>query len=262
MENFRQKEPIQAGITYVHHSSFILELGKKTFLFDYPGEEHLPPGAAGVVQRHIAGSDLFVFVSHSHDDHFNRDLIRIVEPAGSARFVVSDDVPDMFPEAVPEDALIVEPDETYRLEDMTIETLMANDLGVAFLIEVGGVVVYFGADLAEWIWPDMEEAAVRFTENFFQEAIDRVNARGVHIAFHNVDKRLENLGGGMKFLDRVRPAVFVPMHGFGDTAWYADLTYPCHRGQTQIFTYRNPGDAQAFALSAKTTEHRGSRRKP
>jgi hypothetical protein len=71
----------------------------------------------------------------------------------------------------------------------------------------------------------------------------------VHIAFHNVDKRLENLGGGMKFLDQVRPAVFVPMHGFGDTAWYADLPYPCDRRRTQVFIYRNPGDGQAFALA-------------
>jgi len=252
---------MRADIVYVHHSCFILKLAEKTFLFDYPGDAHLPPAAADVIQRHIAGSDLFVFISHSHDDHFNPNLIQIVKPAACARFVVSDDVPDMYPEAVPEDALVVEPDETYRRGDIAVETLMANDLGVAFLIEIEGIVVYFGADLAEWIWPDMEEAAVRFTETFFQEAIDRVRARNVHIAFHNVDKRLDNLGGGLKFLERVRPRVFVPMHGFGDTAWYGDLVYPCDRRRTQIFIYRNPGDLQVFSLEAKTSEHRGARRK-
>ena len=241
---------MEARITYIHHSSFLLELSEKTVLFDYPEDAHLPDGAAAVLRRGIAGKDLFVFVSHGHDDHFNKDLVRIAAPAASARFVVSDDVPELFPEAVPEDALIVEPDETYRLADMTVETLMANDLGVAFIIDIGGVVVYFGADLAAWIWPAMEDSAVRFTEAFFQEAIDRVAARGVHIGFHNVDKRLANLGGGMAFLHRVQPAVFVPMHGFVDTAWYATLDYPCDSRRTRIFTYRNPGDAGVFALDA------------
>lgn len=248
MGNVQKKGTVPASITYIHHSSFILELGGKTFLFDYPGDEHLPPGTEALVRGRIAGSDLFVFISHSHDDHFNPDLIRIVEPAASARFVVSDDVPDMFPDAVPEDALVVEPDETYQVEGMTVETLMANDLGVAFLIGVGGIVVYFGADLAEWIWPEMEEAAVRFTETFFQEAVDRVKARHVHIAFHNMDKRLDNLGGGMRFLQKVRPAVFVPMHAFGDTAWYGGLDYPIDPSRTRIFDYRSPGDSIRFEL--------------
>lgn len=242
---------MQAEITYVHHSCFVLEINKRFFLFDYPEDTHLPAGAADVVRQKVSRKDLFVFVSHGHDDHFHKELTSVVAPAATARFVVSDDVPDMFPESVPADALVVEPDEEYRFEGMTIETLMANDLGVAFIIETDGVVVYFGADLAEWIWPEMAPAAVRFTEKYFQEAVDRVKARGVDIAFHNVDRRLENLGGGLKFAARVQPPVFVPMHGFGETAWYADLDYGCDPAATRVFLYRRPGDALDVRLDPR-----------
>jgi L-ascorbate metabolism protein UlaG (beta-lactamase superfamily) len=239
---------MQATVTYVHHSSFVLEIGNRLFLFDYPEAVHLPAGAADVVGKKIAGKEIFVFVSHGHEDHFHKNLARVVAPAQKARFVVSDDVPDMFPESVPGDALIVEPDESYNFSGLSIETLMANDLGVAFLIETDGIGVYFGGDLAEWIWPEMEETAVRFTETYFQEAIDRVRGRNIHIAFHNVDRRLANLGGGMKFLRQVRPPVFVPMHGFGDTAWYRELDYPCDPDRTRVFRYRRPGDEMRLAL--------------
>lgn len=238
-----------ATVTYIHHSSFVLELAEKTFLFDYPADHHLPGAAAEVLQGKIQGSDLFVFVSHSHDDHFNKSLARIAAPAASVRLVCSDDVFDLYPESVPKDALIVEPDESYPLAaDLSVDTLLANDLGVAFIIQVAGIRVYFGGDLAEWVWPDMSDDEVRFTEKFFQKAIDRVNARPVHIAFQNVDKRLDNLAGGMKFLSQVQPQVFVPMHAFGDAAWYADLDYPCDTAQTRVFMYRNPGDSQVFEL--------------
>jgi len=245
-----REEPMKAAITYVHHSCFVLELGEKTFLFDYPEDAHLPEGAADAAARAVSGKDLTVFISHGHDDHFGKNLADVVSPAAQARFVVSDDVPDMFPDAVPEDALVVEPDETYRFAGMGIETLMANDLGVAFVIETGGVGVYFGGDLAEWIWPDMEAAAVRFTENYFQAAIDKVKASGVHIVFQNVDRRMENLGGGLKLLRQVCPPVFVPMHSFGDTAGYAGLDFDCDPRRTRIFLYRKPGDTMAFECGA------------
>jgi L-ascorbate metabolism protein UlaG (beta-lactamase superfamily) len=239
---------MQAGITYIHHSAFILTLERKTFLFDYPEEQHLPPGAAEAVRSRIAGTDLYVFVSHGHADHFNSDLGRVVAPASQACFIISDDVAEMFPEAVPAGALIVEPDGQYRLRGMSIETLMSNDLGVGFIIVTDGISVYYGGDLAEWIWPEMAPAAVRFTETYFQEVLDKIKQRRIHIAFSNLDKRLPNLAGGLKLLQQVKPAVFVPMHAFGDTAWYAELEYGCDPAVTRIFGYRKTGDAMIFEL--------------
>jgi L-ascorbate metabolism protein UlaG (beta-lactamase superfamily) len=148
----------------------------------------------------------------------------------------------MFPDAMPAGALIVEPDEEYPFRGMTIRTLMANDLGVAFIIETDGILVYFGGDLAEWVWPGMTPAAVRFTEDYFQQVLDKLKERPIHIAFSNVDKRLDNLGGGIKLLRQVRPAVFVPMHTFGDTDWTAELEADFAGAAIRIFRYRNSGD--------------------
>ncbi|MGD8367546.1 MAG: hypothetical protein PVG78_07890 [Desulfobacterales bacterium] len=59
---------------------------------------------------------------------------------------------------------------------------------------------------------------------------------------------LPDLGGGMKLLCPVRPAAFVPVHGFGDTAIYAHLDSPCDPDRTRIFHCRQPGDQMRFAL--------------
>lgn len=239
---------MRVTVTYVHHNCFILALASKTLLFDYPEDAHLPAGAAELVRGKIAAGELYVFISHGHEDHFNKALQAMAASAARSRFIVSDDVPDMFPEAVPADALIVEPDETYSLPGMTIETLMANDLGVAFIIEFDGLSVYFGGDLAEWIWPEMTPAAVRFTENYFQETLDTLKQRRIHLAFSNVDPRLENLGGGIKLLNQVRPAVFVPMHAFGNTAGYQDLQFNEDRRMSRVFRYRRTGDTAVFEI--------------
>jgi glyoxylase-like metal-dependent hydrolase (beta-lactamase superfamily II) len=238
------------GITYVYHSCFIVDLGRKFLLFDYPADAHLPDGAAELVRRKIAGSELYVFISHGHDDHCNHDMDRVTAPAERCRFIVSDDVPDLFPEAVPPGASIVEPDETYAIHGMTIQTRMANDLGVAFIIDIDGLVIYFGGDLAEWIWPDMAPKAVQFTENYFQQMLDTLKQRRLHLAFANVDQRLENLGGGIKLLQEVQPDVFVPMHSFGDTAWYGKLGFDELRGASRVFLYRNTGDTMSFRVDA------------
>ncbi len=135
----------------------------RAFLFDYPGDAHLPDGGEAMVQEAVAGTDLAVFISHSHEDHLNNDLVTMASTADSVRYVLSDDVEDMRPETIPSGAevLIVEPDERYEFGGMTVETLLSNDLGVAFMVEDGDFRFYFGGDLAKWVWPSASEKSRR-----------------------------------------------------------------------------------------------------
>lgn len=240
---------MKINLTYIHHSSFVLQTGRRAFLFDYPGDAHLPDDAGDILRRAVAGTDLAVFVSHGHDDHFNDDLEAATSAAESVVYVLSDDIEEMRPAAIPAgEVLIVEPDETYTFHGMTIETLLSNDLGVAFLVTDGDFRFYFGGDLAKWIWKSASASEATFTSKFFREAMERVHAFEPHVAFSNVDKRLENFAGGAEAYRETGARVFVPMHTFGDTAWLGDFRDSLGQDGAELFLYTAPGDSADFSF--------------
>jgi L-ascorbate metabolism protein UlaG (beta-lactamase superfamily) len=241
---------MQIDITYIYHNCFILRTPGRAFLFDYPNDSHLPEGAEALVREAVMDRDLAVFISHSHEDHLNDDIVCITESAASVRYILSDDVEDMRPQAIPEgkDVLIVEPDETYEFGGLSIETLMSNDLGVAFLVEDGDFRFYFGGDLAKWIWKTATAKENEFTSSFFRAAMERVREFQPHVAFSNVDKRLENLAGGVEAYRQTGAKVFVPMHAFGDTSWLPDFRQTVGEVFTRLFIYAEPGDRTDFVI--------------
>jgi L-ascorbate metabolism protein UlaG (beta-lactamase superfamily) len=237
-------------ITYIHHSAFVLRTDRRAYLFDYPKEEHLPQGADDLVRRTVAGTDLAVFISHGHADHLNGDLASVTGSAAKVRYVLSDDVEELRPEAVPANGrvLTVEPDETYGFGGLVVETLASNDLGVAFLVEDGCFRFYYGGDLAEWIWPGSSPAEAEFTAEFFKTAMERVRDFKPLVAFANTDPRLDNLAGGEAACRIIGAPVFVPMHTFGDTAVPAGLARLVEGGASHIFQYAAMGDSESFSF--------------
>ena len=242
---------MNATITYIRHNCFLLEYGLRTFLFDYPAPNHLPAAAAAVVESRIQGKDLIIMISHSHEDHFDPDIMAATSGAASRRFVVSDDVPDMFPDALPDDpatTCVMEPEERREFAGLVIETLESNDLGVAYLVTDGPVTFYFGGDLANWNWETLPPVALQAAEDFFQEALERLKSRDIAVAFSNVDRRLKSLAGGIEFVKTVRPRLFVPMHAFGDASWLKNSKQVLETEGVTVFFYENPGDSIKIEL--------------
>ncbi|MBU1247753.1 MAG: MBL fold metallo-hydrolase [Proteobacteria bacterium] len=235
-------------LTYIHHNCFVLECSQRAFLFDYPGPAHLVEGAEAAMTRAISGKSLFIFSSHSHADHFHPDMQELCSPAARTWFVLSDDILDMFPEAVPRGSLIVEPEESYEFMGLTIDTLMSNDLGVAFLIRLGDLIIYYGGDLANWNWDSDPVKQRRFTQNFFSAALRRISTHAVDVAFSNADKRLRSQCGAEEFVRTIRPKVFVPMHTFGHLDWLEGLIAPTEESGSKLFTYAKPGDTVEFEV--------------
>ncbi|EGB16363.1 hypothetical protein DND132_3160 [Pseudodesulfovibrio mercurii] len=241
---------MQCTITYIHHSAFLLRTDRRTCLFDYPENEHLPDGADDLVRKAVAGTDLTVFISHGHADHCNGDLASVTGTARQVRYVLSDDVADLRPEAVPDNGqvLLVEPDETYGFGGMLVGTTMSNDLGVAFLVEDRCFRFYYGGDLAEWIWPGAAPAETEFTRTFFRTAMERVRDFKPQVAFANVDPRLDNLAGGVEACRIIGAPVFVPMHAFGETSVLDGFTRTVEPGPSAVFRYARMGDSESFSF--------------
>ncbi len=239
------------SVVSIHHDCFILEFAKRTVLFDYPAPEHLPPEAAAAARTLLRGKDVLAMISHSHPDHFDPAIGDALAETASARFVVSDDVVDMFPDALPDDPgrlCVMEPDQEARFAGLRIRTLESDDLGVAYMAEGDGLRFHFGGDLALWDWEGLPGAARAVARSRYETALSAIAAFKPDLAFANADPRLASLAGGPLFLATVKPRVFVPMHAFGKPGDIlrekARLTIP----ETETFFYAAPGDHMEFTL--------------
>lgn len=240
---------MQVRLTHIFHNCFVLEADKTCYVFDIPAERFRSKKAQAALQESIAGRDVFAFFSHSHLDHFAPDFREICSVAGSLQAIISDDIEEMYPDIDFGDALIVEPDEKYEISGIEIETMMSNDLGVAFLFRTPqGLKVYNGGDLACWDWETASQNELTFTRSFFAAAVEKVGAYGVHVAFSNVDRRLESLAGGPQLAQAVQPQLFIPTHALGRTQWLKGIHERLGIHDGSCFEYRRTGDMEVYDI--------------
>ena len=232
-----------ARIVYIHHDCFFLLTDATALLFDYPSPPYLPAAAATVAASVMAGRRLAVFASHSHDDHFTPDIVRATAPADTMRLIVADDVADLYGDVLPPDTVAMKPGDMRVVEGMRVEALESNDQGVAYRIELDGLSIYFGGDLALWDWPGGSPAATRAVGMSWRRTLRRLKARPVDVAFSNMDPRLpESLSGAPDFVKTVAPRIFVPMHLDGHVEYLERHADRLAGPKTTVFRYTAPGD--------------------
>ncbi|BBD06750.1 MBL fold metallo-hydrolase [Desulfovibrio ferrophilus] len=239
-------------VTYVYHNCFCVTLDNRALVFDFPDQEHRNAEAADVVSKTLTGREASIFFSHSHADHCSAEIIDIASrSAASTTYFLSYDVPDMIPELDLPGAIVVEPGDDpaggvpgdiYSAGELTVSALESNDLGVAFFIRVEGLRLYYGGDLAEWVWPEADETGNAHTRAFFGRSLDAVRAFEPDLAFTDCDLRLPNLAGFERFARTVRPKVLVPTHDFGNPTGVASAASGIDMPETRLMTYSRTGD--------------------
>jgi len=70
-------------ITYIHHSSFSVELDNTILLFDY---------FKGNLPSFDKNKKLYVFSSHSHHDHFDESIFNIEKTHPNVEYILSNDI--------------------------------------------------------------------------------------------------------------------------------------------------------------------------
>ena len=197
------------------HSGFTAAAGNSFLVFDYftgPLPE-IPVREEGEAGR------TFVFVSHSHPDHFNPEIFRLRERDPSVTFILSSDIYRDIPEKHGvHDAVFVGPDETIEPDPkVRIRTLRSTDAGVAFLVKAGGRNIYHAGDLNLWLWDGMTEPEAYAMTAAFRDAVGKLRPYSIDLAFIPLDTRqgiysFLGLDYCMRTL-KIRNAV--PMHFFG-----------------------------------------------
>lgn len=195
-------------ITFLKHSSYFVELESHCLLFDwYEGE--VPE----------TEKPLFVFVSHGHGDHFSPRVFDLHREGRETVFLLSGDISrELVPQDLEGRVLSVSPHQTYETGGVKAATLESTDLGVAFLIECEGKLIYHAGDLNCWVW----DGAPRFQNDLmkaqYRRELELLSGKEIDVAFVPLDPRQEaDFDLGMALFFQAAGARYVfPMHMWED----------------------------------------------
>lgn len=216
-------------ITYIHHSSFAVELESAVFLFDY---------CEGPLPEFPADKTLFVLASHFHGDHFSPVIFELAEQremetnqggraggqTGAIRYILSKDIGvKRVPEKYRDLVCFVKAGEQLELAAGAepagrIETFKSTDEGVAFWITWEGKEIYHAGDLNNWWWEGEDKAWNHNMAANYKREMEKMAGRHADAAFVPLDPRQEQWFylGMQGFMEKVDAKCVFPMHFWKD----------------------------------------------
>lgn len=206
------------NITYLAHSGFLVEWDNSYWLFDY---------YKGQLPDFDKNKKLFVFVSHSHYDHFNKDIFQLEVGHPNICYLLASDIKlsektiEMLDISgdLSRKIEVVKPAQIYNLKDnedndILVKTLTSTDSGVAFLIQYLGKTIYHAGDLNLWVWKEEDK---QFNNNMtarFNKEMKILKDQSIDVAFAPLDPRQEEwyLLGMEALLKTAKVKYLFPMH--------------------------------------------------
>lgn len=227
-------------VTYIGHSGFSVELESHILLFDY---------YEGTMPEFDPAKKLLVFASHSHPDHFNREILKLADVYPNVEYIFPKDIRIAKKEQRESEHFMRKRDEI-TVGDTKVKSLRSTDEGVAFLVRCEDRIIYHAGDLNWWHWegePDEKNTEMR---RAYQAEINRLMDEKIDIAFVPVDPRLgEQYCWGIDcFMKRTETKVVFPMHFWGNYSIFNRLALEkCVKDyEDRIVRIEKPG--QVFLL--------------
>lgn len=229
----------QLQIAYLNHSGFSVAYGKTCLVFDYYPAAERKPGTPGVItSEELAPFErVLVFVSHSHEDHFD---LAIYEWQDEARvhYILGDDVPARWP------GERMKPGEEKDFGDIRVRAFDSTDLGVSFLVKLPEYTLFHAGDLNLWHW--RQESSLReieAAERAFYDAIEPIKQETIDVAMFPVDPRqgLMYDAGANHFILTLKPRVFIPMHWQDRPEVAIDFARRARNQNTEVLALTRPG---------------------
>ena len=195
-------------VTFLYHSGYFVEMDRCCLLFDY-------------YQGDIPQVDkpLYVFVSHSHPDHFSPSIFQLAQNGKEVHYLLSNDIsPLQIPDGLEEQVTFAAPRSFYQVGDLKAATLRSTDLGVAFLVQCEGKRIYHAGDLNCWVWDTAPRYQNDQMKALYQSELELLKGKDIDVAFVPLDPRQDtDFDLGMKYFFQAGGAEHVfPMHMWGD----------------------------------------------
>lgn len=238
-------------ITYLYHSGYMVELKTAYFLFDY---------YKGEIPELNPGKPLVVFVSHSHADHYNREIYELLKDYPKTEYVLAKDIPvkrliaEYEEQGIPFESHIhsirkniMEEMSLWNGRNLKITTLKSTDAGVAYVLEYEGKTIYHAGDLNLWYWDgETKQELGNMTARYHQQ-MEKLKGKEIDVAFVPLDPRLgEHAGEGLEiFLEYSKTKHVFPMHMWDkyeicqafleQHPEYKDVFHPIERNGQQFY---------------------------
>lgn len=202
-------------VTYIHHSSFLIDTSTCYYLFDYE---------KGNLPDLDTEKPILVLASHGHQDHYNKNIFPILKEKGMEKIyaVLSDDIvwDDSLSGHLADAPLLVKAGQEYTLVfGQKLTAYQSTDLGVAFLIEEADGIFYHAGDLHDWVWlEETDDYNQQMTKDYHQQIqllADKLKGRPLDLAFSVLDPRQEREDydqGMLYFLEHIPVKKVYPMH--------------------------------------------------
>ena len=201
-------------IYYIYHSGFVLELEKSILIFDFyriPTDKKNEEES--FISKFIKRTDkkIYVFSSHSHSDHFNKEILKWLNLNENIKYILSDDIKIHKHK----NFYFTKEGDSFELDNLKISTFGSTDLGSSFYVNVEDKNIFHSGDLHLWHWEDdtLEEEKTMYDAYMSElEKIKKLDR--IDIAFVPVDPRLgvNTLEGVELFYKVLKPKLIVPMH--------------------------------------------------
>ena len=213
-------------VYYIYHSAFVIELKKSILIFDfYRFPSNKKKEKEEFFNRFIKRTDkkVYVFSTHSHSDHFNKEILTWLEMNENIKYILSDDI------KIHKDKnfYFTKEDDSFELDNLKISTFGSTDLGSSFYVNTEDKNIFHSGDLHFWHWEDdtAEEEKNMYDGYIAQlEKIKKLDR--IDIAFVPVDPRLgvNTLEGVELFYKILKPKIIIPMHFSDDYSRMKEFT--------------------------------------
>ena len=205
-------------LTYIYQSSFLLECESVVFIFDYyRSNDTIHSEILNTINN--TSKKIFILVSHSHYDHFNKEIFDWKNKSSSITYILSDEVKSVKPNIANLDIVFLDKYTSFKNDEYNIEvnTYGSTDIGCSFHISVDEKGVFHAGDLNNWHWN--EEATpveIKESEDYYlsELAIISKDISKVDYLFYPIDERLgkDYLKGIEQFLNVIEVKTLIPMH--------------------------------------------------
>ncbi len=212
-------------ICYLGHSGFAVECGNGcTLVFDFYND------TSGVLPTVLARSQqIYVFVSHSHPDHFNHRIFAWPSsyPSAQFSFIIANELNRKLkrkqpPTPLPSSLIAMHRGDKWCDNALSITAFGSTDIGVSFMVTLSDRShIFHAGDLNNWHWSEESTPQeIKAAEGNYLAILRDIKAAfpAIDLAMFPVDPRIggDFPLGARQFVHAIATKHFIPMHQWGD----------------------------------------------
>lgn len=220
-------------VIFIHHSCFLVEVDENVLIFDYFDGSHVDGYTfTGKIPTYAPETNIYMFASHSHQDHYDMDILRWADRYPNIHYILSRDIrisPHFLEKhgidpAVRKKVTFVSAGSTYEVDGLQIQTLRSTDAGVAYYVSLNGISLFHAGDLNDWKWEGAGDLVNGNQQRTYRHEIRKLSDKPVNLAFVPLDPRLgPNRFLAIDFFLKNTDAEYVfPMHMWQDYSSIAE----------------------------------------